>query len=764
MRPSEFLTALKKKPFYRNQLVHIERLPPRRARYGALKSPVHPVLMRALRATNTHRFFSHQAQAINAIQNGDDVIVATGTASGKTLCYNVPILNAMLTAPETRALYLFPTKALAHDQLRGLNALLAQMPAPPVVGAYDGDTPPAHRAQLRATANILFTNPDMFHYGVLPHHTAWAAFFHHLNYLVLDEAHSYRGVFGSHVSAILRRLKRVAAHYGAHVQVIATTATIANPQAHLQNLTGRQTQLIDDDGAPKAGKVFALWNPPQIKGVQKKRRSSVGEAAAIFSELVRARIRNITFCKSRVVAELILKYGRDALKKTDPALVRRVTAYRAGYLVERRRAIEAGLNSGALIGVTATNALELGVDVGGLVAVISVGYPGSVASLWQQVGRAGRRGQSQKDTSLAILVAQDNPLDQYFMRHPDALFSKPHEHALIDPENLHVLLPHLACAAQELPLTPADEQIFGAGFVSAMIALENDGTLVYQPDADNWIYMGKNQPWRRVNIRSIGRKPVTLIDLSRDGAEIEVMDSTVAASRVHPGAIYIHNGEAYRVKTLDLALGRAMLMPATVDYYTQTIETNHLRVLAVQRKKTLKRAAVFWGDVGITRQVVGYRQIHHLTERMGKQRPLSLPPNHYQTRAIWWMLPPAWRVAVERRGFNFAGGLRAIEHTLAGILPLFAMCDRLDIGGHSVAKTDTGEALIFMYDAHPGGVGITERGFEMAEQLWRATLSTIKECPCENGCPSCIFSPKASDSNRDLDKKAALWIMESLLR
>lgn len=764
MRPHEFLNSLKKKPYYRNQLVHVERIPARRARYGTLNQNLHPTLIAALKATGRKRFFSHQSEAINAVIAQKDVIIATGTASGKTLCYNVPILNATISVPKTRAIYLFPTKALAHDQLRSLNELLAQMAHPPTIGAYDGDTPPSLRAQLRATANIIFTNPDMLHLGVLPHHGSWAHFLKHLKYVVLDEAHMYRGVFGSHISAILRRLNRLAEYYGTEIQYIATSATIANPKEHLFHLTGRDAVVIAEDGSPRAEKLFAFWNPPQIKAERQKRRSTVGEAAALFSELVRARIRNITFSKSRVVAELILKYARTSLKKTEPKLLARITAYRAGYLVERRRAVEAALNSGVIIGVTATNALELGVDVGGLDAVVSVGYPGSIASLWQQVGRAGRLGMSKRDASLAILVALDNPLDQYFMRHPEVLFSKPHEHALVDSQNLHVLQPHLMCAAQELPLSPADEKIFGAGFVSAMITLENEGTLVYQPEADNWIYMGNNQPWRQINIRSIGRKPITLVDMSRDRERIEIMDGSLAVSRVHPGAIYIHNGESYRVKSLDLAMERAELFPADVDYYTQTIETNHLRIVTPQRKKILRRATVFWGDVALTRQVVGFRKIHQLTERAGKQHPLSLPPNQYQTRALWWEFPPAWRVAVTQRGFNFGGGLRAIEHVLTGLLPLFAMCDSQDIGGVSVAKSDTGEARIFIYDAHPGGVGIAERGFEMAEHIWHAALSTVKECPCDDGCPGCIYSAKASDSNQNLDKKAALWILESMLR
>ncbi len=759
MTPHEFLAHLKRHPQYRGQLVHVERIAPRRARYGRLTHGLSPALMAALKAHGTSKLYSHQVQAINAVQSGYDVIVATGTASGKTLCYNAPVLDAIIRDGETRAIYLFPTKALAHDQLRQLTRLTQRLSPQPVLGAYDGDTPPEMRSKLRLNANILFTNPDMLHLAMLPYHERWAHFFRALKFVVVDEAHSYRGVFGSHVSAVLRRLNRLAAYYGAHPLYIATSATIANPHEHMERLTGRKAAVINMDGAPRGEKLFALWNPPLMRSKTEQRRSSVGEATILFTEMVLAGMRNITFVKSRVVAELILKYARTLLQRQKPALAARVMAYRAGYLVSRRREIEAALNSGQVIGVTATNALELGVDVGGLQAVISVGYPGSVASLWQQVGRAGRH---RRGASLAILVAQDNPLDQYFIKNPEFLFSKPHEHALIDPDNLYVLLPHLACAAHELPLSPADENVFGAGFITAMIALENEGTLVYQPESDNWLYMGRNYPTRFVNIRSVGKKPVALIE-SKTGKTLETLDAGLAAARAHPGAIYIHNGESYRVKGLDFSAGIARLELADVDYYTRAIETNRLAISTPLHRKSFKRCIAFWGEVTLSRQVVGYRKIHHLTEKESRQYALDMPANTYKTRALWWTLPPEWRIAVSRRGMNFGGGLRAVAHVVGGLLPLFAMCDPRDIGNYTVEKDDMGEAHIFIYDVHPGGVGIAEQGFSVLRKLWAAALSTVKTCSCENGCPSCIFSPYAGADNEDLDKRAAIWLLETLL-
>ncbi|MFQ5576503.1 MAG: DEAD/DEAH box helicase [Anaerolineae bacterium] len=766
MKPLELLAYLKRQPYYRGQPVHLERLPARRARYGTLTPGLPEPLARALQTTGAARLYSHQVQAIDAARRGEHVVVATGTASGKTLCYNTPVLEAVVNTFNSRALYLFPTKALARDQLRTLAALTAPLVPRPKIGVYDGDTPQKARARLRAEAAVLLTNPDMLHVGILPHHALWASFLRNLRFVVIDEAHTYRGVFGSHVATILRRLNRLCRHYGSNPQYITCSATISNPAEHITRLTGRTPTVVDDDGAPRPARFIILWNPPLLDAAHGGRRSPYGEAAARFADLVRAGVRNITFARARVVAELILKYARASLKRSHPHLLNRVAAYRAGYLAEHRRDVETALFNGELIGVTATNALELGVDVGALDATISVGYPGTIASLWQQGGRAGRRGGAGgRRPSLAVVIGLDNPLDQYFMRHPRQLFDRPHEHALIDPGNMYVLLQHLPCAALELPLSPADETPFGEGFVPAMIELEERGQLVYRPEADNWHYMGRSYPARRVNIRSMGRAPITLRNVADNDRPLEVMDAGIAPARVHPGAIYMHRGDAYRVKSLDIEAGEARLIPVEVDYYTQTRDINHLQIVQPLRRRVLKRAAVYWGRVRVTQRVAGYRQVRYFTESRSKEIPLDLPPRSFQTMAVWWDIPRPWKRAVARRGWQFFGGMQAVEHAAMAILPLFAMCDRWDIGGHTtLSHPDTGAAQIFIYDAHPGGVGISEQGFAMLFELWRAALAAVKECPCQSGCPSCIYSPRAGGKNESLDKRAAVWLLESLLR
>lgn len=462
-----------------------------------------------------------------------------------------------------------------------------------------------------------------------------------------------------------------------------------------------------------------------------------------------------------MVAELILSYARQTLDRVDPEFKDRIASYRAGYLAEHRREIEQSLFNGDLIGVTATSALELGVDVGGLDATVSVGYPGTIASLWQQAGRAGRGSGS----SLAILVGLDNPLDQYFMRHPDQLFGRPHEHALIDPGNIYVLEQHLPCAAHEMPLSPADEAQFGHGFVEAMVNLENEGVVTYETGHDKWYYRGKGYPAQHVSIRSIGSRPIVLVEGGKKRKQLEEIDEASAFSRVHPGAIYMHQGESYMVTELDLQKGQATLVPAQVDYYTQVHERSDIDIVRSMRHTQMSHCTVFWGAVRVSEQVVGYRRVRQFSEANLGETPLEMPINTFETRAIWWDVPAEWANHLSRRGWDFLGGLHAVEHVAIGMLPLFAMCDRWDIGGLSTPMHPATERpQIFIYDGHPGGVGIAEQGFNLLVDLWEATLATIKECPCDDGCPSCIYSPKCGNNNEPLDKRAAVWILESLLR
>jgi DEAD/DEAH box helicase domain-containing protein len=816
-----FLKQIKKLPGYQDQVVHVERIPTRRARYGKLDRPVSPALASALRRNSFHRLFTHQAQAINAVRAGNHVILSTGTASGKTLAYNVPVLEALLEDGQARALYLFPTKALAHDQLRSLRELARGGWQDRRFATYDGDTARSARARLRREASVLLTNPDMLHLGILPNHTLWADFFANLRFVVLDEAHVYRGVFGSHVGCVLRRLWRVCARYGSAPQIIACSATIANPGEHLHRLSGVEPVVVEEDGAPRGARDFVLWNPPFADRAKTSRRSANIETARLFAHLVQAGVRTIAFSRARRVAELILLYARRILEDDGPPgggqanLADRVRAYRAGYRPEQRREIERGLRpGGGLLGVTATSALELGIDIGDLDASLLVGYPGTIASLWQQAGRAGRGTRR----ALTVLIALDDPLDQYFMRYPGDLFGRPHEHALIDPANPYILEMHLPCAAHEIPLSrgseeggepyaaaavparaprraipgrrrraavpasklsrpqpllPAglaqgdDEALFGVGFVPAMIALENTGELEYRAGAggDRWVPCAGAYPAEKVSLRALAGSRVALLDAAQNYRMLEEIEGTSALYRVHPGAIYLHQGESFRVRELDLAAGHAIVEPVQVHYYTQPREINDVCIVRPVAHKRVGGASATLGEVRVTQQVIGYRRVQQFREEVLGVEDLDLPAQTFETVALWWEVSPDVLTQIKRRRLDAVGGLHAVEHAAIGLLPLFAMCDRWDIGGLSTPHhPDTATALVFIYDAFPGGVGIAEKGFDLLGDLWRATYEAIRDCPCEGGCPSCIQSPKCGNNNEPLDKEAGERILAALLK
>ncbi|MGC8873639.1 MAG: DEAD/DEAH box helicase [Chloroflexia bacterium] len=757
MSTEGFLERLRRHPSYRGQIVHVERLPRRRARFARQKVALHPALEQALAEQGITRLYDHQAEALRLVRQGKHIVVTTPTASGKTLCYNLPVLDTLLREPKARALYLFPTKALAQDQLRVLEELTGGFASPVRFGCYDGDTPQQARARLRRRAQILLTNPDMLHLGILPNHTLWSHFLSSLRFVVLDEAHVYRGVFGSHVAGILRRLRRLCRLYGSEPIFIAASATMANPAEHLSTLTGLPVAVVEKDGAPAGSRDFVLWNPPLLSEATGERRSSVAEAAFLFSELVSCGIRTLAFARARVVAELVLRMAREALSRTHPEYVERIRAYRAGYLPEERRAIEQGLFHGELVGVTATNALELGIDVGDLDATVLTGYPGSIASTWQQAGRSGRGS----GHALSFLIGEDNPLDQYFMRHPEALFGRPHEQARCDPGNPYVLADQLLCAAYEAPLSSEDEAFFGPRMGEVAWALVEEGQLAVR--GNRWFYTGEvRYPAERVNIRSSSRESLDLID--ERGELLETIEAVSAPYRVHPGAIYLHQGESYRVVDLDLEGGVARLASIDADYYTEPMDVTDVRIVRSLQHRTVGRTEAYLGIVRVTQQVIGYRKVAHFGQRLLGEYLLELPAYTFETVALWFDVPE-WvcREAVER-GMDLPGGLHAVEHAAIGLLPLYAMCDRMDIGGLSTpSHVDTGRAQVFIYDAVPGGVGIAERGFQVLEELWETTLETVRTCPCEDGCPSCIHSPKCGSGNRPLDKEAAVLILERLV-
>jgi DEAD/DEAH box helicase domain-containing protein len=758
MKISTFLPRLKKLPAYRDQIVHVEDIAPREASYGDLDKPLHPALQTSLEANGLFPLYSHQAKAVNLVRSGKNVVVVTPTASGKTLCYNIPVLDTILTQKGSRALYLFPTKALAQDQLRSLRELTIEQKIKLNYDTFDGDTPQHERGAIKRSAEIVLSNPDMVHVGILPNHSSWRELLSRLRYVVIDEAHVYRGIFGSHVADVVRRLKRICAYYGSSPQFILCTATIANPQEHVEKLTGLQFEVVAGDGSPHGGKEFVFWNPPLIDAAKSARRSANSEATLLLTELMKRSIRSLAFTRSRRLTELIYMYVRDQLSKDTPKLADKVKPYRAGYMPEDRRQIERELFDGKLLAAVATTALELGVDIGNLDATVLTGYPGSIASTWQQAGRSGRG----KEDSLSILIGLDNPLDQYLMRHPGFFFGKSHENALINPDNLYILKPHVLCAAWEMPLADGESKLFGDNFSQAVSELERQGLL--RKRRQRWYPAPSvTYPAEEINIRSTSSHNYNLVDAT-SGVLLETIEEANAFLQIHPGAIYLHQGESYLVIKLDLVARTAFAVPTNEPYYTQTKELEDISIVKTKLRKTVGGLGVFLGDVEVTNTVIGFKKKRIFTEEVLGEEPLDLPPHTFPTVSLWFDIPPQAVGRIAKEGLDFAGGLHATEHAAIALLPLFALCDRNDIGGVSTPwHPDTGQPQIFIHDAYPGGIGIAEKGFDIIMDLWEATLKAIIECPCGSGCPACIQSPKCGNNNEPLDKKAARVILEELL-
>ncbi|MFC1903443.1 DEAD/DEAH box helicase [Chloroflexota bacterium] len=754
-----FLQYLEAQPGYAGQIVHVEHIPPRKAICAELDRPLPGTLQNCLSRRGLLPLFAHQAAVVNKVRRGENVMVATSSASGKTLCYNIPVLESLLADGGSCALYLFPTKALAQDQRRGLHQLFCpELLRPEELDTFDGDTPQAERSEIRKRSRVILTNPDMLHIGILPNHQSWSRLLRNLKYVVVDEAHTYRGVFGSHMAGVMRRLRRLCKLYGSSPQFIFSSATIANPGEHAERLIGLPFEVVDNDGSPHGGKDFVFWNPPILDKAKSVRRSANSEATNIFTELVGSNIRTLTFARTRRLTELIYIYSKQRLAETGHVRAEQIKPYRAGYLPEERRQIERELFSGELLGAVATNALELGINVGDLEATVLTGYPGCIASTWQQAGRSGRS----QNKSLSFLVALDNPLDQYFMRHPDSFFQQNVENALVNPVNPYILRAHLLCAAWECPLGGEDEVIFGATLNQERQVLEEQGVL--KERHQRW-YLSPAiaYPAQAVNIRSTTGQNFTVIDTSTNSL-LETVEASVAFFQIHPGAIYLHQGESYLVTELDLPNHTAYAAPTTATYYTQTKELEDLHIVKVSGKKDMGRVKVYLGDVEVTNHVVGFKKKAQFTEEVVGEEPLDLPPQCFPTVALWFDLPLEVLTQLTELQLDFAGGLHAVEHAAIGILPLFALCDRNDIGGVSTPlHPDTGRAQVFIYDACPGGIGIAEKGFDMVAELWQATLRAIKECPCQEGCPSCIQSPKCGNNNKPLDKQAAQILLEGLL-
>ena len=754
-----FLTLLKQQPFYRDQICHLEEIPPRTAEYGQLEFPLNPTLAECLKKRKLDKLYRHQADAINLISKGLNVIVATSSASGKSMCYNIPVMEAILAEPVSSAIYLFPTKALAQDQMSKLGRLFQ----PEILNTedydtYDGDTPKEERSRIRRRAKILLTNPDMLHLNILPNHAFWARLMRHLKYVVLDEAHAYRGIFGSHVSLVLRRLRRIARAYGSNPIFIIASATINNAEEHAVNLSGMSFATVEEDGAPKGGKDFIFWDPPIVDEKKGTRRSANIEAANIMGMLISRNVRSLCFTRTRRLTELVAAYTRDRLNKLKPGDVDRVKSYRAGYLANERRKIENEYSFGTLIGVIATNALELGVDIGDLDATVLTGYPGTIASTWQQAGRSGRRN----TRSISFLIGTDNPLDQYIMNHPDFFFGHRFENALTNFQNSQVLKAHLLSAAWEIALSPDDVDYFGMGMMNAINSLAEEG-LVKEKRSRYYLSPSVSYPAALINIRAVSGENFNLIN-AENGLLIETLDTGHAFTQAHEGAVYLHQGDTYVVTEFDLDSRISYAQPAQVEYYTQVKELTDLRIIGQSESKRVGPVNVFLGEVEVTTEIISYKRKAQLTDEILSEETLQLPKQHFRTVALWFDMPNKGFTRINTEGLDWPGALHAAEHAEIGLLPLFAMCDRNDIGGLSTPlHPDTGKAQIFIYDAYPGGVGISRKGFSEITNLWWATLKLIKGCLCEDGCPSCIQSPKCGNNNKPLDKKGAAILLEQLL-
>jgi DEAD/DEAH box helicase domain-containing protein len=720
--------------------------PSREPKLEPLPDDLDPRVASALVGTGVTALFRHQAEAWEAARRGENVVVTTGTASGKSLAFNLPVLDAIAREPKTRALYLYPTKALSQDQARSLAELRLKGLRPAI---YDGDTASERRWQIRKWSNLVLTNPDMLHVGVLPHHDRWGDVLTNLRFVVVDEAHVYRGVFGSHVANVLRRLRRLARVYDAEPQFLLASATIANAGELALELTGAPATVVDADTSARAEREVVIWNPPLLDVELGLRASPLGDAARLLSQLTSRGLRTICFAKSRKAAELIHRFASE---RVDAATASRLTPYRAGYTPEQRREIERRLVEGELLGVTATDALELGIDIGLLDCAISVGFPGTVASLRQQWGRAGRR-----ERGLAILVCSEDALDQFFAREPDALLSRKVEAAILDHANPRILDPHVLSAAFEAPIDDEDTETLGREALRRAAELPE---LEHTPAG--YVWKGRDYPAARISLRSGDAEAFTVVD-SDTGSLLGLVERDRAYSTVHEGAVYLHLGEQYLVESLSLEGRVAVVSPARVDWYTQVKKESETTIEHSDRADRRLGVELHFGQVSVTEQVIAYARKAVRDGATIDVVPMLMPETTFETEAIWFCPEPEHLEGLDQMP-KLLGALHAAEHSLIALLPLWAMCDRWDIGGLSTnLHYQTGRPTIFVYDGHSGGVGITERGFERFQDWVEDTARMLERCPCAAGCPSCVQSPKCGNLNEPLDKAGAHLLLQRML-
>jgi len=757
-------------------LTCLRQIPAREAKFRPMPGWVSRELSDAYRTKGIKELYSHQAATAELVHSGKNVVVVTPTASGKTLCYNLPVLNAVLENPDTRALYLFPTKALAQDQLAELHDLATRLEDRFGVFTYDGDTPQDARKAIRERGHIVLTNPDMLHTGILPHHTKWMRLFENLRYIVLDELHTYRGVFGSHLANVLRRLRRVAQFYGSNPQFICCSATIANPGELAAQLIEREVEVVEENGAPSGEKLFAFYNPPMVNRNLGIRRSYINEATRVARELLARKLQTIVFANSRLHTEVLLTYLQQA-NPPQPGQPEPVRGYRGGYLPGERREIERGLRDGRIRGVVTTNALELGIDIGSLDACVMAGYAGSIASTWQRAGRAGRRS----GTSCAVFVASSAPLDQFIVQHPDYFFGSSPEHAHIQPDNLEILVNHLKCAAFELPLSPEDR--FGSVDLPELCErLAEAGFL--QRSGGNWHWVQESYPADTISLRSVTSDNFVIIDITggEDGKPevIGEVDFSSALTTVHPKAIYIHQGQQFHVERLDFNHRKAYVKRVDVDYFTDAIRYTQVRVLAIAEEQRIPGpASRAHGEVLVRSQVVGFKKIKFFTNENVGSGKLELPENEMHTTAFWVTLQHELLAALPFTLSERQSGIFGLVYALASMATLLLMCDRRDLGtavgerppfggaetewqefSHAAGvEKELFEPNLYLYDAYPGGIGFSEPLYHSYQELLTRTRELIAACPCENGCPSCV-GPASDKSERA--KEVALSILERL--
>jgi DEAD/DEAH box helicase domain-containing protein len=747
-----------------DRLTHLEVLPPRPARSAAWPAWAHPDVVAAFTDIGVGSPWTHQVEAADQVRAGTHTVLSTGTASGKSLGYLLPALSAIQERRGPRGqrgasvLYLAPTKALAQDQLASLRRLgIADLRC----ATHDGDSSPEEREWARDHGEYVLTNPDMLHRSLLPGHERWSRFFSALEVVVVDECHHYRGVFGAHVAQVLRRLRRVAERYGAHPTFVLASATVAEPEVAAGRLTGLPVQAVTEDGSPRGEVALALWEPPFVSYAGEHgapvRRSVTAELADLLTDLVLEGVRTLAFVRSRRGAETVALTSRGLLAEIDAGLAGRVAAYRGGYLPEERRALEQGLRRGDLLGLAATNALELGIDVAGLDAVLLGGFPGTRAALWQQVGRAGRNG----GDALGVLVARDDPLDTYLVNHPEHLLGRPVEATVFDPDNPYVLGPHLCAAAAEFPLTEDGLAVFGPQAPDAVAALTAAGLLRRRPGG--WYWTDRRRASDLADIRSSGGSPVRLVEADT-GRVLGTVDHAASHGSAHAGAVYLHQGESYLVRSLDLSESVAMVEPTSVDYSTSAREITDITVTGERRHEVWGAGRLVFGTVRVSHQVVSFLRRRVPSGEVLGEELLDLPERRLETTAVWWTLPDH---VLDDCGIDadaIPGAAHAAEHAAIGLLPLFATCDRWDIGGVSTARhADTGHLTVFVYDGHPGGAGFAERGYETAFEWLDATRDAIASCTCADGCPSCVQSPKCGNQNNPLDKAGAVRLLDLLL-